>query len=106
MGSRNFTSEWRRLLAVASGLLMVIACLAMPVAALASAVESCHSFPLAQGRCDGTSAHFGHGLIAVPAEVVGIPDLPAAGRPGSSPRPPLPGNPFRASITARASPLS
>lgn len=95
-----------RLLAIGGALVVVAACVAAPVVALASAVESCHDIPLAQGRCDGSSAHFGHIAVAVPAGAVQIPGLPAAGRLGSSQRLRLPGIPFPSSIAARAPPLS
>ena len=95
----------RRVIALASGLLMVAACLAIPVAALASGADSCHGTPLSYGRCDGTSPSFGQTILALPVNPVQIPGLPPAGSIAGHSSAAAPDDSFHGSLTARAPPL-
>jgi hypothetical protein len=95
-----------RVVALASGLLLVLACLALPVAALASYADSCHGTPLSYGRCDGTSPAFGQSNLAVPADPPHIPALPAPRNLLGEPSAAVPDYSFHSSLSARAPPRS
>ena len=104
-GSRPMRSAGRRLLAVASGVVMVMACIAMPGAALASAADSCHGALLSHGRCDGASSSWGPSVATLPANPLQVPGPSVAGRLAWQEQPDVPDDSHHAPLSARAPPL-
>ena len=105
-GPSHVHSTRRRVIAVASGLLIVVGCLAITMAAVASTVDSCHAIPHPQSRCDGSSDSFPHGLLALPPDPFQLSGLSVAGRLAWKQHPDAPDDSLHESFTARAPPLA
>ena len=96
----------RSLIALASGLLLLVACLAIPVVALASAADSCHGAPLPHSRCDGASGSSGPSILALPADPFRLPELRTSGTVGRHAIGSAPTHSVYGPFTPRAPPLS
>ena len=103
-GSPAIRSVGCRFLALTSGVLMVMACIAMPVAALASAADSCHDPMVSHGRCDGASGSWGHSIVTLPANPFQVPGPSVAGSLAWEEQPDAPTDSVHGPLSARAPP--